>query len=131
MTHGLLFDLKNKFEKNPKKINLLGNGNQKKPYLHVDDLLDAVLLLHEKTNDKMNFFNIGVDSGTSVDEIANIVIANFSDIKTKKIFTGGDVGWPGDVPKFEYDISKITNLGWSASLSSTEAVDKAVRENIN
>ncbi|MFR2532943.1 MAG: UDP-glucose 4-epimerase, partial [Alphaproteobacteria bacterium] len=42
-------------------------------------------------------------------------------------YTGGDRGWVGDVPKFAYNLDKIHGLGWKASLTSDQAVAKAIR----
>ena len=130
LTHGVIFDFLNKLKGNMEILEILGDGNQRKPYLHVDDLLDAILLLYDKKGNKINYFNVGVESSTSVDEIANIVISNYGNSNTKKIFTGGSIGWPGDVSSFKYNLDKIKDLGWSSSLTSTQAVERAVKENI-
>jgi UDP-glucose 4-epimerase len=63
---------------------------------------------------------------TSVREIAEIVVAAAGDKKTKTVFTGGDRGWPGDVPRFRYDISRLQALGWTPQRHSTDAVRHAV-----
>ena len=41
-------------------------------------------------------------------------------------YTGGNKGWVGDVPLFRYNLDKIHEIGWKASLSSDEAVQKAI-----
>jgi len=43
-------------------------------------------------------------------------------------YTGGIRGWKGDVPRFQLDATKINTLGWNATLSSDEAVRKAIRD---
>ncbi len=63
---------------------------------------------------------------TSVREIAEIVIAAAGHADTRVVFTGGDRGWPGDVPHFRYDISRLQALGWRPRRHSTDAVHHAV-----
>ena len=46
-------------------------------------------------------------------------------------YTGGRGGWKGDVPKFQYDLSKIHNTGWKAKYESDKAVELTVENVIN
>lgn len=124
-THGVIYDFISKIKKNPNELIILGNGKQKKPYLYVKDLVEGILFVKNNAHDQINFFNLGVDSSTTVNEIADILI-NELKTKTKKIFTGGDIGWIGDVPKFDYDLEKIHNLGWKAKYTSNESVKKSI-----
>ncbi len=125
-THGVIFDFINKLKKNPKKLEILGDGNQNKPYLYVKDLVDAIIYIWEKSNDKINYFNVGVDSRTKVKDIAKIVCEEMG-LTPQFIFTGGDRGWIGDVPEFNYSLKKVHSLGWRAKISSDEAVRYAVK----
>lgn len=125
-THGVVFDFINKLRSNPNELEVLGNGEQNKPYLYVKDLVGAILFVWTKTHDKINIFNIGVDSRTRVKDIARMVIEEMGLNATIK-YTGGDRGWIGDVPEFNYDLSKINSLGWRAKVSSDEAVRKSIR----
>lgn len=125
-THGVIFDFINKLRKNPKKLEVLGNGEQIKPYLYVKDLVDAILFVYKNTSEKINFYNIGVESRTKVKEIAQMVIEEMN-VGAEIKYTGGDRGWIGDVPEFRYNLDKIHKLGWSAKNSSNEAVRKSVK----
>lgn len=125
-THGVIFDFINKLRKNPNELEVLGNGEQYKPYLYVKDLIEAIALIWKNTNSKINFFNVGVDSRTRVKDIAMMVIEEMG-LAAKIRYTGGDRGWIGDVPKFEYELSKISALGWRAKISSNEAVKKSIQ----
>lgn len=124
-THGVIFDFINKLRKNQNKLVVLGNGEQNKPYLYIEELIKAIVLMCEKSNDRINYFNIGVETRTKVKEIAKIVIEEMK-LNANIEYTGGTQGWVGDVPEFSYNISKIKNLGWSSKLTSTEAVKKSV-----
>lgn len=124
-THGILHDFVIKLKKNPQVLEVLGNGQQAKPYLYVKDLVEAILFVIRNSNDKINFFNLGVEGNTPVYRIAEMVIKSMG-LDAKISYTGGERGWVGDVPKFRYNLDKIHALGWKASLSSDEAVQKAI-----
>jgi len=125
-THGVIFDFINKLKKNFMELEVLGDGNQTKPYMYVKDLVEALVFIWENSSDKVNCFNIGVDTATKVSKIAEIVTKEM-DVEPKIVYTGGDRGWIGDVPRFNYCLNKINKLGWKAKITSDEAVTKAAR----
>jgi len=124
-THGVLHDFVKKLKRNPEELEVLGNGKQAKPYLYVKDLVDAILFMMAHSNDQVNFYNLGVEGNTPVYRIAEMVIKSMGLNATIR-YTGGDRGWVGDVPLFRYNLDKIHTLGWTASLGSDEAVQKAI-----
>lgn len=124
-THGILHDFVKKLKNNPNELEVLGNGQQAKPYLYVKDLIDAILFVIKHADNKINFYNLGVEGNTPVYKIAEMVI-NSMKLNAKIRYTGGERGWVGDVPQFRYNLDKIHALGWKASLSSDEAVQKAI-----
>lgn len=126
-THGVIYDFVRKLKANPEELTILGDGSQIKPYLYVEDLIEAIFYIWENAKDKLNYFNIGVDTQTSVTRIAEIIIEEMGLQNVKKTYTGGKIGWKGDVPKFSYDLSKIHQLGWKAKHTSDEAVRLAAR----
>jgi UDP-glucose 4-epimerase len=127
-THGVIYDFVRKLKANPNELEVLGDGTQEKPYFHVTDLLDAMLFIVERAADKLNFFNIGTaETVTTVRYIAEAVVKQMSPAAQIR-YTGGNRGWVGDVPKFNYSIAKLKRLGWSPRLSSQAAVDRAVEE---
>jgi UDP-glucose 4-epimerase len=127
-THGIIFDLLTKLSEAPPDLEVLGDGTQQKPYLHVSELLDAMFLIHEKATDSLNWFNIGpADDGATVLQIAQAVQRQVSP-STPIRFTGGDRGWVGDVPRFRYSIEKVKELGWVPTMTSAQAVERAVTE---
>ncbi len=105
---------------------MLGDGNQQKPYLYVRDLVEAILAVWSKSKGPLSVYHAAGIGSTSVREIAEIVVAAAGQPDTKIRFTGGDRGWPGDVPKFRYDISRLEALGWQPKRHSTEAVRYSV-----
>ena len=128
-THGAIFDFIRKLRKNPGELEVLGDGGQEKPYLHVSELLDAMLFLFDRVKDKLNYFNIAPDgSATTVRQIAEAVVKVVSP-GAKIRYTGGTRGWVGDVPRFRYSIEKLKAAGWAPKMTSNHAVELAVREN--
>jgi len=131
LTHGVIFDFLNKLERDPSQLLILGNGKQKKPYLYVMDLLDAIELIFQKTNDRINVFNVAPNTGTTVDFIARMVAKGLGLEKVKYKYTGGDRGWIGDVPKFHYETDKIKSLEWTPKYTSDEAVVHSIEREIS
>ena len=128
LTHGVIFDFYNKLKANNKELEILGNGKQNKQYIYVDDLIDCIIYMTiDNSFFGVNIYNVGVNGSTSVKEIADIVcdILGYKDVLYK--YTGGSVGWRGDVSKFKYDISKITKYGWTPKYSSRDAVVLTVK----
>lgn len=128
LTHGVIHDFINKLKQNPTRLEILGNGQQCKPYLHINDLIEAIIYLWHKGQDKINCFNIGVDSGTSVVSIADMVCAEMGLKNVQYLYSGGRAGWPGDVPEFRYDLGKIKAAGWKPRHTSDEAVRLSIRK---
>lgn len=126
-THGVLHDFIAKLKNNPDQLEILGDGNQQKPYVYVKDLVDALFFIYQAAKDRLNYYNVGVEDQTSVREIAKIVCEEMNLKNVKLKYTGGNSGWKGDIPQYKYRLNKISTLGWKAKYSSTEAVRIAVR----
>lgn len=128
-THGAIYDFIRKLRANPEELEVLGDGSQEKPYLHVSELLDAMFFLFDRAGEKLNYYNIAPGgSATTVRSIAEAVVKAVSP-KAKIRYTGGSKGWVGDVPRFQYSIEKLKTAGWSPKMTSNEAVELAVEEN--
>jgi UDP-glucose 4-epimerase len=127
-THGVILDFVRKLQQSPACLEVLGNGTQQKSYLHVDELVDAMLFIRHKTDARLNYFNVGTDDrGVTVRSIAERVVAQVSPSAGIK-YGSADRGWVGDVPKFHYSIAKLEQLGWRPRFSSAEAVALAVEQ---
>lgn len=129
-THGILFDFVKKINDNPIYLEVLGNGEQNKPYVYVRDLVEAINFVWTNSSEKFNYFNIGVDTSTKVKDIAKIVLEEMNESREIR-FKGGDRGWVGDVPFFSYNLDKIHNLGWKAKNTSNDAVRLSIRSIVN
>lgn len=122
LTHGVIFDFIRKLQNDPTQLEILGDGTQCKPYLYVLDLVEAIDDFSHKERKGVEIFNIGVEDATTVKEIADLVCERMGLTDVRYRFTGGNVGWKGDVPTFQYDLGKIRAVGWRPAHSSNEAV---------
>lgn len=131
LTHGVIFDFIKKLHKNPTKLDILGNGTQCKPYIYVFDLIEAIVRLTQAFKLGEEVYNISVESnGTTVAHIAEIVVEVMGLSGVEFMYTGGNTGWKGDVPRFSYDISKVLSTGWKPKYTSDEAVRQTVKDAI-
>ncbi|MEQ1948697.1 MAG: SDR family oxidoreductase [Bryobacteraceae bacterium] len=128
MTHGALYDFRNRLRQGSESLSVLGDGTQTKPYLHVSELVDAIRWIASNAEDRRNVYNIGPEGpGTKVSLLAEKIIARISP-GTAIVYSGGDRGWVGDVPRFTYSTRKLAALGWGPKLTSDEAVLRAIEE---
>ncbi len=127
-THGVIFDFINKLKRNPRELEILGDGKQCKPYLHVKDCVDGIIYGFRNSHDKVNVFNLGCSTATDVTTIARMLVDEMGLKAVKFRYTGGDRGWPGDVPQVRFNVDKINNLGWKAKYTSDEAVRMAISD---
>jgi UDP-glucose 4-epimerase len=128
-THGVIYDFLHKLQRRQDELEVLGDGTQQKPYLHVAALLDAMLYITAHGPDRINLYNIGPqDEGVTVKDIAAAVLEASAHSGTRIRYTGGDRGWLGDVPRFHYCVDKLAALGWRPDQSSREAILLAARE---
>lgn len=124
-THGHVFDFYKKLKLDPLNLDVLGDGKQRKSYLYVHDCIDAIFLALDKSSDKVNLFNLGVDGYC---EINNSVqwICDELDVRPTLHYSGGDRGWIGDNPFIYLDTKKIQSLGWQPKVSIKEGVIKTL-----
>ena len=127
LTHGVIYDLINKLGRDPKHLEILGDGEQQKPYLHVFDGVSGMLFGLEHAHEALNIFNLGPTSSTSVTAIASMVAETMGLPGVKFEFTGGRQGWRGDVPQVRLDVTRILRLGWQPRYTSDEAVRESIR----
>ncbi len=130
LTHGALYDFVRRLLRDETRLEVLGDGTQTKPYLHVDDLLDAIALGVSAPALPVATYNVAGDGATSVKSIAETVRALCGLPSAEITYGTTDRGWPGDVPRFAYDTAKIRALGWSPKLSSDEAVRSSVASEV-
>jgi UDP-glucose 4-epimerase len=125
-THGHVFDFYRKLKQNPSRLKVLGNGNQRKSYLYIQDCIDAMLFALEKSNESVNVLNLGVDGYCEVNDSIGWICEELG-VTPKLEYSGGDRGWIGDNPFIFLDTSKIRDLGWKPKLSIQDGVLKTIQ----
>jgi UDP-glucose 4-epimerase len=125
--HGVIPDFIGKLRKNPRELEILGDGAQSKSYLLVDECVEAMLFVAEHAKNRYNVFNIGSEDWVNVTTVAQIVCGELGLRNVTYHYTGGSRGWVGDVPKMQLAIDRIRELGWSPKRGSRESVQEAVR----
>ena len=127
MNHGILYDFIVKLRADPKKLVILGDGRQRKCYIHVEDVVSGMQWAWREVTRGAKVYNLGTEGGITATEIAGIVAEEMG-LNPMYEYTGGRRGWLGDVPVVEYNMSKMKDMGWKARLGSESAVRRAVRE---
>lgn len=114
-THGVAYDFIRRLIRDPSRLEILGDGQQSKSYIHVDDVLDALLLLHERGWNGFDFFNVATEDYVTVEQIADLVAGRMGLSSVTYAFTGGRRGWKGDVPVVRFDTSKLRGSAGATS----------------
>jgi len=124
---GVVWDFVNKLLKNPKELEILGDGKQSKEYLYVADCVNGMMAGYQKSHGKVNLFNLAIEEANTVDEVADIVIREMGLKDVKRKYTGGSCGWIGDNPTVHLSIDRIKSLGWKPQVSSKDAIAMTAR----
>jgi UDP-glucose 4-epimerase len=125
-THGHVVDFFRKLKADPSRLPVLGNGLQKKSYLHVVDCVAAMLLAVERAREPVNVFNLGHTDWIEVKESIRIITRTMG-LSPRIEYAGGERGWPGDSPKILLDITRIKSLGWAPSRTIEESIVETLR----
>jgi UDP-glucose 4-epimerase len=128
-THGVAYDFVLRLLRDPSGLLILGDGSQSKSYIHVDDVLHAILLLNDQgwpERPGFDVFNVATEDYVTVREIADLVVQQLGLDQVAYSFTGGDRGWKGDVPVVRFDSRKLRSKGWSNRRTSREALRDSI-----
>jgi UDP-glucose 4-epimerase len=120
-SHGHVFDFYRSLRADPSRLRVLGNGKQRKSYLHVQDCLDAMLLAVEKGAGRVQVYNLGTDEYCQVDDSIGWICAELG-IAPERSYTGGERGWIGDSPFIYLDCRRMRSLGWAPKLAIRDGV---------
>ena len=124
-THGHVFDFYKQLLAHPERLDVLGNGAQRKSYLYVQDCIDAILLALEKAPGRVNIFNLGTDEYCQVNDSIRTICERLQ-LTPEIRYSGGDRGWIGDNPFIFLDCARIRALGWKPKLSIREGIVKTL-----
>jgi len=131
-THGVGFDFLRQLMKNPGTLRILGDGTQSKSYIHVRDVVEAVLLASRSSRERFAIYNVATDYIT-VTEIAHLAAecAGLNPSEVKFEYTGGGRGWKGDVPIVRLNTDRIRGLGWVSGSGSRQALRDSMMAMLN
>ena len=129
LTHGLLFDIIRKKRAGDTVIQILGDGSQKKPFIHVNDLLEILIQKSEVKTMHELIFNIAPFDQITVKEIVTIFEGEI-DRGIAFLYQEQREGWPGDIPEYAFDLEESKAGGALTSVTSAQAVTRAIRENL-
>jgi UDP-glucose 4-epimerase len=129
-THGHVFDFYRQLVNDPTRLRVLGDGDQRKSYLYVQDCISAMLhvvrlRLARETKHRSVVFNLGAEQFCTVKESISWICDHLG-MRPELHFTGGERGWIGDNPFIFLDTKKLRATGWKSSLSIREAVIRTV-----
>jgi UDP-glucose 4-epimerase len=124
-THGHVIDFWRSLRRDPTRLEVLGNGHQKKSYLHVGDCVTGMLLAIDRAREPINLFNLGHQDWIEVDESIAIITASL-EVSPRVLHSGGERGWVGDSPRILLDTTRLRALGWGPTRSIEESIVETV-----
>jgi UDP-glucose 4-epimerase len=128
-THGVAYDFLKKLRADPSRLEVMGNGSQSKPYIHVEDAVEAMFIAYRAQAAAFEAYNVAPDDFISVREIVDIVLGELRIPNGQCTVSYGELGrgWKGDVPIVRLNSDKIRALGWSNRYTSAEAMHRSVQ----
>ena len=124
-THGHVFDFYRQLLQDSEQLKVLGDGQQKKSYLYIQDCIDAMFHVVQNANEKVNIYNLGTDEYCQVNDSINWITAHLG-LSPEKSYSGGERGWIGDNPFIYLDTKKVRGLDWEPKLSIQEGIQKTL-----
>jgi UDP-glucose 4-epimerase len=129
-THGVTYDFVRRLLEHPGALRILGDGSQSKSYIHVSDVVSAMLTLTDLGWEGFEVFNAGTGDHVTVTQIADLVVERMGLSDVRYEYTGGSRGWKGDVPVVRLRSDKLASLGWRCGHNSSEALLDSIDANI-
>jgi UDP-glucose 4-epimerase len=120
-THGHVFDFLAQLSVDPTRLAVLGDGTQRKSYMHVADCISGMMLAIDRAGDRINIFNLGCDEYCTVRQSIGWICGAL-EVAPRLEFSGGARGWVGDNPFIFLDVGRIARLGWRPRYSIREGV---------
>ncbi|UZE92134.1 MAG: NAD-dependent epimerase/dehydratase family protein [Methanosarcinales archaeon] len=115
---GVMYDLFKKLERDPSHLEVIGTGLQRKDYVYIDDVIDALLVAYER-GVSGEAYNVGNGVSTTVNDVVRIIL-DVLQLRPEITYTGQS--WKGDVESAQADISKFKSLGWHPKVSIEDGI---------
>jgi UDP-glucose 4-epimerase len=115
--HGVINDFFDKIGKNPNKLEIIGTGLQSRDFVHVSDVVDALVLCGQKESTVGKTYNLGYGETTKIMDLAKMIL-KILNLVDKTEITTTNVSWQGDVTTIWFDITKANKeLNWSPKIT--------------
>lgn len=121
---GFIADFVRKLTADPTKLQPLGDGNQAKSYIHIDDLVSAMFVAMEDANGFWEY-NVGTGGSATIKECLPWICDEL-EVTPAVTFGASASGFFGDIPKIELDVQRLRSKGWSPKWT----IEDAVRQNV-
>jgi UDP-glucose 4-epimerase len=122
-THGIGYDFVRRLTSEPRRLRILGDGTQSKSYIHVSDVIAAVLHANSESDHNFRAFNVATGDYITVKDIADLAVEVLAMKEAPAYeFTGGNRGWKGDVPIVRLNTDRIKSLGWQCKYDTRSAL---------
>jgi UDP-glucose 4-epimerase len=125
-THGHVIDFVRRLSLRPETLEVLGDGSQRKSYVHVDDAVGAMLAALERSRGPFDLFNVGTDETCRVADSVRWICEDLG-VAPRIEFGTGPRGWVGDSPVIHLDCRRLRALGWQPTVGIREAIRRTVR----
>jgi UDP-glucose 4-epimerase len=119
----VIYDILLKLMKNPKKLEILGTGQERRDFIYVHDAIRALLLAANSPSSNEKIFNIGTGISTSISEIVELTL-KILDVQPEVLFT--QASWQGDIKKLVANTSRIARLGFKPAYSINDGIRETV-----
>jgi UDP-glucose 4-epimerase len=129
-THGVTYDFVRHLLEDPTQLRILGDGSQSKSYIHVSDVVSAMLTLTDQGWTGFEVFNAGTGDYITVTEIADLVVERLGLEGVRYEYGSSPRGWKGDVPIVRFRSDKLVARGWRSAHTSAEALIDSIDANI-
>lgn len=126
--HGVIHDFLDKIAKNPNKLEIIGTGLQSRDFVHVSDVVNALVMVGSSESANGEVYNLGVGKTTSIIDLAKMML-KILNLQDKTVVTTTNVSWQGDVTKIWFDNSKAKKeLNWNPKITLEDSIKQIIAE---
>jgi UDP-glucose 4-epimerase len=124
--HGHVIDFYRSLRSDPTVLRVLGDGTQRKAYLHVQDCVSAILRVVAletavKAKHRVQIYNLGYPEYIELNSSIQWICEHLQ-ISPRLEYAGGAQGWIGDSPFVFLDVGKIRSTGWEPVHSIRQSI---------
>ena len=126
--HGVIHDFLDKIAKNPNRLEIIGTGLQSRDFVHVSDVVNALVTVGSDASANGEVYNLGVGKTTSIIDLAKMML-KILNLQDKTVITTTNVSWQGDVTKIWFNNSKAKKeLNWNPKITLEDSIKQIIAE---